>query len=1058
MNLLDSPFSILRIPSDANAQEIQKAVEETVFAGVASEENAREAQRTLMASRPRLFAELSWFPGCSTFQIDQVLTALRRGISADSILDLLKSVRGIARANLAAHLCNQGVVDGNVIRALVTSQKVMVPEYALPLINEAREKTGFPKVSEELIREALGQLRSEHCEAAYNAIVTRPHPGKAMTSVVEAFKEADGPVADLLDMVAARYDAWSAPTLSRISDDLDELIRMLREDPASTFEVGEIQEKLRLWDEYSQPLQLLQEAKGLDEKKSLDVYEKLRELCIWLANEKEEYEKALEISKALHETFPELPSVLASVERDMETLEGLISHARVDEALQGLVAVVEEIVKSPSDFSVSMDRGDFREGREKSLAGRLYAELLSAVEATTGTSESEVPWQIVRSLAIRLNNNFGCSGTALQLLKALTEIRTIPPLIPRIRELLRADIAQAQRNAFSRRLTAALERKELGVALSLIEQLLDLTTDAKERTELTYLKTRVQSTLREKNAKQRGCLVALVAVTAVFIFMAIVGSFSESGNSSNTYSGSSSRSSTSRLNTSRSNTQRSTNSVPRSTYQQPNQTQSVNRSQRQLVLERQIAAGKKKLSNLESDLESIYSELEDLETRLKSDALQIESYERRARRGALGNTSGYEDAIESYNLLVSKYNELLEEAEAQYERYEKELAEINRLIDEYNTLIGRGSSSPFRSSETSGTSASPKRSSAAKRPSEKKANASTTSDKAAPEQPKPSIPFNTGERITYRVQPGDTLSKIADRYGVTAERLLAFNTSIESPNQIFVGQEIVVPASDEKAPEDALAAAQEKMRPPSSGTDDEPRVRNLNGVVVKQIAVRTEQPKTLAIVSHKDDVMRIQGEPDGISKYGAIGRETWFYGKSTVVFNSNEGSVTEVNNTDGNLRVTARTEGNNAVTSPLVSSSNARSGPHFTEGSSKDDVLRLQGTPDDIIKYDALGKETWSYGGSSVEFDRGGRVTQWNNYGKNLKVALIPGSNTTSASYFTAGSHKDDVLRLQGTPDDIIKYDALGKETWSYGGSSVEFDRGGRVTQWNNYGNNLRVR
>jgi hypothetical protein len=39
--------------------------------------------------------------------------------------------------------------------------------------------------------------------------------------------------------------------------------------------------------------------------------------------------------------------------------------------------------------------------------------------------------------------------------------------------------------------------------------------------------------------------------------------------------------------------------------------------------------------------------------------------------------------------------------------------------------------------------------------------------------------------------------------------------------------------------------------------------------------------------------------------------------------------------------------------------------------------------------------------------------------------------------YFTIGSHKDDVLRLQGTPDDISRYSALGHETWAYGNSRV---------------------
>ena|GEM_PF-2662922 len=1049
LDLFQNPFNLLRISDRAPAEEIRHAVEVSILEAAASEDKVREALRTLMAPRPRLMAELSWFPGCSSAQADQVLTALRRGVSVDSVLDLLKSVNGIARANLATHLCNHKIVDGNVMRALMASQKAMVPEFALPLINETRMKAGFPKASEELVREALAQLRSEHCEAACNVVVSRPHPGKAMTSVVEAFKDAEGPVAELLDMVADRYDAWSFPTLSRISDDLDELCRMLRENPKSSFEIGEIQEKLRLWDEYSQPLQLLYESKGLDEKRSLAIYEKLRGLCIWLANEKEEYEKALAISRALHETFPELPTVLAEVEQDMETLEDLISHARADEALQGLVAIIEQIVASPSGFSVSMERRDFMGGRQRTVAGRLHDEFLSAVDATSGTSKSEVPWMMVRSLAIRLHNNFGCSGAALQLLRALYEIRTAPPATPHIRDLLKADIAQAQRNVLSKKLNAAIEKQELDGALILIEQLLSFTTDAKERGELSRVKARVQAAIQRRSAQQRGWLVGLGAIAVVVIIALFSAAISGSGTSSRTYSSS----------TSRANTSRSTYSAPRSTHQQPNRTQSVDTGQRSSVLELQIAAGKQNLRNLESDLESTRGELEDLQAKLEGYESDIESYKTQVRLGTLVNTSGFENALDSYNLLVPKYNSLLEEAQRQYDDYKTELARVNRLISEYNSLIGQGSNSSSWPSGASGTQTPAKRSTEASAPRSSETDPVTAPGEHEPARQEISMPVYSGERLTYTVRAGDTLSKIAGHYGIPTERLLAFNTSIDSPNQIFVGQEIIVPGADEKAPERVPVAQLEKVRGPSSTpSDDESRERNPRDTAAGRIAANADSAETFVVGTHKDDVLRIQGKPDDISKYPSTGRETWFYGKSTVVFDSNEGRVTELNNADGSLKVTIKSERSSEGTSHFPNDSRTTGASHFTIGSHKDDVVRLQGTPDEIAKYESSGEELWSYGLSTISFDRGGLVRQWDNCDENLKVVLTPGSRTTGATHFTIGSHKDDVVRLQGTPDDIARYESSGEELWSYGLSTISFNRGGLVKEWDNCDRNLKVR
>ncbi|MCY4470226.1 MAG: hypothetical protein OXC08_16045 [Thiotrichales bacterium] len=96
---------------------------------------------------------------------------------------------------------------------------------------------------------------------------------------------------------------------------------------------------------------------------------------------------------------------------------------------------------------------------------------------------------------------------------------------------------------------------------------------------------------------------------------------------------------------------------------------------------------------------------------------------------------------------------------------------------------------------------------------------------------------------------------------------------------------------------------------------------------------------------------------------------------------------------------------------------------------------------------------TWQYGASSVKFStRANEVLEWTNHG-NLRVYLAPGLNTTTGSHFTLGSHNDDVLRVQGTPDSISRYDTLGKMAWQYGASNVEISLStGRVLDWSNNG------
>ncbi|MFC1796939.1 peptidoglycan-binding protein, partial [Pseudomonadota bacterium] len=110
-----------------------------------------------------------------------------------------------------------------------------------------------------------------------------------------------------------------------------------------------------------------------------------------------------------------------------------------------------------------------------------------------------------------------------------------------------------------------------------------------------------------------------------------------------------------------------------------------------------------------------------------------------------------------------------------------------------------------------------------------------------------------------------------------------------------------------------------------------------------------------------------------------------------------------------------------AKTSSSTSQSQRGTDNYYSIGSHKDDVLRLQGTPNSIDRYPSLSHEVWNYGyneGSIEISTRTNRVQEFSNKG-GLKIRIQPGPNTTSAEYYSIGSHKDDVLRLQGTPNSI---------------------------------------
>jgi hypothetical protein len=120
--------------------------------------------------------------------------------------------------------------------------------------------------------------------------------------------------------------------------------------------------------------------------------------------------------------------------------------------------------------------------------------------------------------------------------------------------------------------------------------------------------------------------------------------------------------------------------------------------------------------------------------------------------------------------------------------------------------------------------------------------------------------------------------------------------------------------------------------------------------------------------------------------------------------------------------------------------------PHFTLGSPRHEVLRIQGQPHRV------NGQTWIYGLSDVAF-REGRVSGYNNFDGSLNVRLlplIPVPVSQRPKAFAIGAQKDEVLYAQGTPTRI------DGNKWYYGLSEITF-KDGKVFAFNNFFNSLKV-
>lgn len=196
------------------------------------------------------------------------------------------------------------------------------------------------------------------------------------------------------------------------------------------------------------------------------------------------------------------------------------------------------------------------------------------------------------------------------------------------------------------------------------------------------------------------------------------------------------------------------------------------------------------------------------------------------------------------------------------------------------------------------------------------------------------------------------------------------------------------------------------------------------------------------IGSRRAMVLKLQGKPVELERYDSICKEVLHYGRSQVELNN--GFVTSYDDFDRNLKATS-------ATLPTA----VQSG-QWDLGSTKADVLKIQGTPSRIAEYGYADLETLHYGSSTVDLANE-RVVGYNNRAGVLKVRTRPILTGGNASVWTPTSSREAVLQVQGTPTQISLSPSTCTETFYYGNSTVTL-RNGFIAGYDNLDGNLRVK
>lgn len=189
----------------------------------------------------------------------------------------------------------------------------------------------------------------------------------------------------------------------------------------------------------------------------------------------------------------------------------------------------------------------------------------------------------------------------------------------------------------------------------------------------------------------------------------------------------------------------------------------------------------------------------------------------------------------------------------------------------------------------------------------------------------------------------------------------------------------------------------------------------------------------IGLGSTKQDVIKLMGTP--LELFGS----NWTYAGTRITFDSNE-------------RVSYITKPYTGILSKNVKDDLS---PGFTFGSTMNEVITAMGNPD-VVRWENIKTNytCWKYDSAELYFDSAGKVVQWGDSQKILKMRQTPLYNT-DASPITLGSTADDVLRTMGLPNSMTPPYLIYIE-WYYAGGTIILNNG-KVTGWQNSSKQMKV-
>lgn len=331
MNLFQNPFYIIRVSTRDSKQTIVETCDAkslTIDADLCT-----RFRSVLTHPRNRLSAELAWLPGLSPVRALGLIEKLQK--DPKMFLTSLDGTNPLARCNvLITYLFHHKPQDesqiGNLLIDIARSFDQIDYSNLLTIINEDRQIAKIPLIQDvESIKQEMQNRRDYMVGVMKNSLNNVKAPDKVLTEIIaKTMSDWKQHPPILIEELTDKYQIEVQKYLDQLVGQIRTVISTIQKQPKKSFEyqMPTLYKFLKTWDQIAQPIQLVQQSKGMDDPYSKELAQELRSLAITMANSYEMHPEAKQVTKMVAEIFKELPQFAEKVSEDLTALEDILKR------------------------------------------------------------------------------------------------------------------------------------------------------------------------------------------------------------------------------------------------------------------------------------------------------------------------------------------------------------------------------------------------------------------------------------------------------------------------------------------------------------------------------------------------------------------------------------------------------------------------------------------------------------------------------------------------------------------------------------------------------------